>query len=85
VAALGVFVWSHIRVYLPAEVVTGAGAAAAFVLKHPDALPVDAAPGSGNGRAVGARQWRCDGAATTTTPRSAVIAVKRRCRIPGAS
>jgi hypothetical protein len=65
-----VFVWSHIRVYLPAEVVTGAG---------------DAAPGSGNGRAVGARQWRCDGAATTTTPRSAVIAVKRRCRIPGAS
>ena len=36
---------------------TGAVAAAAFLLKHPDALPVDAAPGSGNGRAVGARQW----------------------------
>jgi hypothetical protein len=49
VAALGVFVWSHIRVDLPAEVVTGAVAAATFVLKHPDALPVDAAPGSGNG------------------------------------
>ena len=32
------FVWSHMRVYLPAEVVTGAVAAAAFPLKHPDAL-----------------------------------------------
>lgn len=52
------FVWSHIRVYLPAEVVTGAVAAAACLLKHPDALPVDAAPGvrkwpSGRSAAVG--------------------------------
>jgi len=58
-AALGMFVWSHIGVYMLAELVTGVVAVGAFLLTHPGALPAEAAPGqalaSGRTAAAGSR------------------------------